>query len=184
MKDYNFFEPYGRKKSSMKPGSTVFWMVLVLLVCAALAGLKIGDNYLISKEIAATNDAIVAYSADPYYEEALAVKKRIDDLNRYDYEAENILERMSSENVITSEFIEALSGEIPSTVILKDINVDNSTAVMGFQASNRKAVAETVLRLKESGLFTDVVFDTVISQEGSNIVDVVINATMKAGEGR
>lgn len=184
MRDFNFFEAYGRKKSTFNLNSPFFLASVLVGLAIIFTILLFGRNMLLIEDIKDVRGQIDTLSSNPLYEEALAVKDRIDGLNQYDSQASAVLEQFLDENIITTRFFDDLLLEIPSAVVLTEFNIDNSVAIMNVQARNRKAVAETVLRLKESGLFKEVTFETIVGQEGSNIVDVVINATMKAGGGR
>lgn len=182
MKDYNFFEIYGRKKGSINLRSPYFAGSLIVLICLIISGFLIGRNIFMGTEIKALQGEIEALQSNPAYSEALLIKQDIDALNEYDYTAESVLKQFEDSNIITTDLLARIAAQIPETTTLTEINIDNATAELTFRAPNRKAVAEILMRFKESGLFQDVTFDTITSMDGVNAVEVIIYGVMKAGE--
>ena len=182
MKDYNFFEVYGMKKGSLNIRSPYFVGALIVLLFLIVSALLVGRNMVIENEIKSLYGEIEALKSNPVYEEAMLIKQSINDLNQYDSTADAVMKKFENSNVVTTDLLARISAQIPETATLTAFNIDNASAVITLRAPNRKAVAEAVLHLKESGLFRDVTFDTVTNLEGVNGVEVVINGTMKAGE--
>jgi len=182
MNDYNFFEVYGRKSSfEISLRSPYFIGAVVILLCILMSLGLLTRNFIMGRQIVNIHSQISTIQASPEYLKAVQLSNSIDAMKQYDSSADGVMSLFEKNNVISTELLETLSAQLPVTVTLTNFNMDNASANFTFNAPTRKAVSELVLRLKNSGLFQDVSFNSVTTTETGG-VEVTINAVMKAGE--
>lgn len=183
MLDYNFFEQYNKKKSiTINTRSPYFIALVIITACVVLCLGLVGRNLFLGLEIQKLDEEIKIKAASKEYVEADLLQQKLDAMKQYDKTAEDILEKFELADLIGTEIMQKLTGELPGTVTMTSVTMDNAKASMVFNIPDRKAAAELHFNLKNSGLFQEVELSTITSDPNSGLLSVTINAVMKAGE--
>ncbi len=183
MNDYNFFEIYTKKKErTINTKSPLFLAVIIIAAFAALSLGILGRNMYLAMQLSSLSEEIQTMTASKEYKEANDLQEKLDAMKQYDKTAEEIQKKFQEVNLLGTEILKTLTGSLPGSVTLTSVTMDNANAGFVFSAPDRKAAAELLLNLKESGLFQEVELTTITSDPNSGMMSVNINAVMKAGE--
>ena len=182
MKDYNFFEDYQTKRGiSIDIKSPLFIAALVLLICVAASIGLVGRNLIMTSQIGSINEEIQTLQASQKYIKASQLELSVNSMVQYDQSAQGVMQTFLSSSVIGTEFMKTLAHKLPATVTMTTFTLDNASANFTFNVPNRKAAAELLLSLKDSGLFQYVELSTVFTDDTNNST-AGITAILKAGE--
>jgi Tfp pilus assembly protein PilN len=185
MKDYNFFSEYQNKRGiSIDARSPMFIgaMILVLMV-AACVGLVV-RNVMLTNETEKLYAEIEAIHTSEDYINANKLQESIDAMAQYDKNAEVALTKFRDSSVIGTALMTTLSTKLPTTSVMMTMTIDNLTANFTFSVPNRKAAAELLLSLKDTGLFQNVLLNSITTVTDTGRSEVSISAVMKAGEAK
>ncbi len=183
MKDYNFFLVFDKKRGArIDPKSSNFIAVIVIILCVLLSVGLVARNFVLLNRLTDINTEIEVKIASSEYTEANRLKMSIDAMKQYDEISEEIVKKFQEADVLGTEIMGTLTSVMPTSVTLNSISINNAAAGFVFAAPDRKAAAELLLNLKNSGLFQEVELNTITSDPNSSLMNVTINAVMKAGE--
>lgn len=183
MRDYNFFEIFEKKRGvRIDPKSSSFIALTLIILCVILSVALNVRNYVLHKQLADINNEIQVKITSTEYLEANRLMMSIDALKQYDEISEGIVKKFQEADVLGTEIMATLTRALPTSVTVNSLTIDSANAGFVFAAPNRKAAAELLLNLKNSGLFQEVVLSTITSDPNSGQMSVTINAVMKAGD--
>lgn len=184
MKDYNFFEDYQAKRGiSIDIKSPIFIAALILLLCVAGSIGLVARNMILTSQIGSISAEIQTLQASQKYINASQLELSVNSMAQYDQSAQNVMQTFQSSSVLGTEFMKTLAGKLPATVTMTTVTLDNASANFTFSVPNRKAAAELLLSLKDSGLFQYVELSS-ISTDETNKSNAGITAILKAGEAK
>lgn len=183
MKDYNFFEIYESKKGmQINPKSAYFVGALILLICVGLSVGLVARNLILSYQINDMAQKLADIKVSTKYIQANKLRVSIDSMTEYDKSAEIALEKFYSNQIIGTSLLEKISSALPSTISMVSFKMNNTLADISFQVPTRKAGAELILSLKNTGLFKDVALISVFgTQDGTGFM-VYTACIMEEGE--
>jgi len=184
MKDYNFFIDYQKKKgATINVKSPYFIGAVILLIVGAISCGLLVANQLMVQKIEDLKQEAAAVTASEDFIEASRLKESIDAMNQYERSAAAIQKKFDESNVIGTDLIKAITAKVPSTVSMSSFDMDNAGANFRFNVPNRKAAAELLLSLKDTGLFQEVALNSITpgSEETGGLI-AEISTVMKAGE--
>lgn len=183
MRDYNFFEHYQRRKdASINFKSPFFFgIIIILLIIALSAGLLVRDKVL-SARLSDLQSQLQTIQSSAEYQAADQISKRISAMSEYDQYAATALDRIEQGDVLGTEFMNDLSGILPSSVILQSASINRATASFVFTVPDRKAAAELIKHFDESELFIKASLTSLTAQQDVNNFTATIDCVLKAGE--
>lgn len=186
MKDYNFFEPYQKKRElHLDFKSPVFLgLIVILLIIASSVGLVV-RNVILATNLAGSMEELATIQSSLEYQKAVKLQDSIAAMTEYDRAAASALERIKAGQNLNTEFLKELSGVIPSNVTIQNASLTRVNATLLFNVPNQKAAAELVDNLDRSGLFLQTTLISVASEanpEGAVGTVAQINCILKAGE--
>lgn len=183
MRDYNFFSAYDKKKElKISPSSPYFIAGIILLVAVlATAGLVV-RNMLLESDIQALQDETAALQATAEYQEAMQAQQALDRLNEYEINADAVLTDFENHDLLGTTFLDQLTASLPNNVTTLNLSMNNAAFMGNFRIPDRKTGAELILRLEESGLFSEVHTSGLTQAEGLAGYTISIQCEVKAGE--
>lgn len=185
MRDYNFFDPYLKKKGlSINFKSPVLFFFLVLLLILGASGALVYQNMMLNDQKAEVSVALQTLYAGDEYKEAETLTKAISAMSEYDQYAAMALEKIEKGSILGTAFFERFTSALPSTVSLT--NLDANTASASFSASvpTRKAAAELLLRMEATKLFQQIRLNSVVTDIDNGGYSATFDGVLKAGESK
>lgn len=185
MNDFNFFSIYQKKRGlDLNPGSPYFISGIIVLVCVALtAGIFI-YNLILSRQIEAANSETIQIKASQEYTEASYYQNSLQAMSNYEAGADHALLKFQASNVIRTELLEAIWKGLPVNVRMTSFTIDQTTINMSFQIPNRRAAAELLKGLKETGLFQEIHLGAIGAGTDTPTMSTTVTGTLKAGEAK
>lgn len=182
MRDYNFFSAFDKKKGlDINPKSPYFIALIIVIVAVlATAGLVV-RNVLLESKIAELQDEIAVIAASTEYQEALKQQEELNNLEEYEKYADIVLSDFQQHNIIGTDILDQFTASLPSTVTTISMSINNATMTANFSAPDKRTVAELLLRLEESGLFSSVHAPNIAQVDGQTGFTVAVECEMKAG---
>ena len=184
MRDYNFFEIYRKKSSRVRVRSPYFIGAVIIFLCAAAGLVLVAGNLVLSGEIADITAKTAVMQSGEEFAEANRLQQSIELMQRYDSNAESALTSLEAAQVLGTGTLKALFGGIPVSVTLNTLSVDAGSLSITCTLPNRRAAAELILGLRETGLFSDITLTSIsTNQDGSGSV-AALSGTLKAEAGQ
>lgn len=183
MRDYNFFEPYLKKKNlSINYKSPVLYFFLAILLILGTSAVLVGHNMLLNNQKTEVSIALQTLYAEEEYKKADELTKTISAMSEYDLYAGTALEKIEKGSILGTEFLNRFSKALPSTVALT--NFDANTASASFSASvpTQKAAAELLLRMQDSKLFQQILLNSLVADNDNGGYSATFDGIIKAGE--
>ena len=190
MKDYNFFEPYQKKRElRIDFKSPVFLGIIVIFLIFASTAAVIVQNIVLSARLSNKTAELSAMQSSNEYQQAVKLQNSVDVMTEYDRNAESALQKIQKGHVLSTEFMQKLSAVLPSSVAMENATLTRTGATLSFSVPNQKAAAELVGNLDQSGLFIQTTLVSVTSSQTTGDTEVVatgftasINCILKAGD--
>lgn len=183
MRDYNFFEPYQRRKGSgIKLTSPFFFGIVVIFLILALSGGLLIRDRMLADELQGLQEQLIAIQSGAEYQAADQVSKRIGTMSEYDQYAATALERIHQGQVLGTAFMRNFTALLPVGATLENASIHRATASFEFEVQNRRIAAELLKHLDESELFVKTSLKSLVLLQDVNRFTAAIDCTLKAGE--
>lgn len=183
MRDYNFFDGYGKKKRlRFDFSSPIFIFAVVLVVLGAVSFHLIAKNNGMQEEVQAQNLKLTALYEHEAYAESKQLEQIVGTLKEYDGKAENALNQLTVANIIDVDFMTRIEAALPATSKTTNLNVNQEIFSIICQVPSRETAATLYDSLLETGLFERLQIGSVVSNQEANVFTVNISGDLKAGE--
>ena len=183
MNDFNFFSGYQRKRGiSFNIHSPYFLVAVILFLCV---GASIGvyvNNFITTLHINSLTEQVDTLKKSDDYIVADKYQKSLDAMAKYDAGADLALKKFQSAQIIDSNLISTLLKGVPTNVKVVSFGMENLSFGLTCNAPNRKAAADLLLGLKETGLCENIQLNSVTNKDVGSGVVVSINGTLKVGQ--
>lgn len=183
MNDFNFFSSYQKKKGlDLNPGSPYFISGIIVLVCIVLTSGIFIYNLILMKQIESEQAKTMEIKATEEYTKASYYQNSLQAMTSYETGADLALQNFQSSDVIRTDLLTNLWKGLPVNVRMTAFTADQTKITMSFGIPNRKAAAELLKGLKETGLFQEIHLGTIAASEESTTLSTTVDGTWKAGE--
>ena len=183
MNDYNFFSIYQKKKGlALNPGSPYFISGVIVLICIVLTSGIFIYNLILTKQIEAAQTKAMEIKATEEYTQASYYQNSLQAMTSYETSADLALQKFQASDVIRTELLSNLWKGLPVNVRMTAFTADQTKVTMSFSIPNRRAAAELLKGLKETGLFQEIHLGTIAASEESTTLSTTADGTWKAGE--
>lgn len=175
MRDFNFFRGYQKQKYKWTIRAKMSLALLILSIISA-AGFYGYNEYRIQQndlEIAKIN----AFMNDPEnikkYKAYDIAQKKLSVMKAYYDGVTRINKAIDQKSRVGTEMIDKLQSAMPTEITLQSIDLNSDMVVFQGFSTSREAVAAFQHNLKKSGLFEDVMVDSInkFSTLGGNGVE-------------
>lgn len=181
MNDYNFFSSYQKRKEiNLNPGSPYFISSIILLIVVVLTAGIMMYNFYLNTQLDTIHAELMEVKASDEYTQAAFLKNSLQAMSEYDNNANLALQKFEASDIISSELLNQIFKGLPVNVKMVTFSVDQTTVSMSFDIPNRKAAAELLLGLKDTGLFQDLHLSDVSGEIGG-ILSTSVEGMLKAG---
>ena len=183
MRDYNFFSAYDKKKElKISPSSPYFIAGIILLVAVlATAGLVV-RNVLLEGQIQDVRDEITALQSSQEYADAMGLQAAMDALTQYERSADVVLADFERSDMLGTELLDQLAATVPATAVVTSMSLTNANFAATYTVPDKKAAAELILQMENSGLFNKVHAPNISQSEGQAGYIVSVQCSMKGVE--
>jgi len=183
MKDINFFSIYSNKNSStykrkrlIKAGIFVLTAIIVLY-----AGLTVW-LYTMEKNTQEINAYLMSEKVQKNVTEYNQAMTSLTATQEYDNASSGLIASIGKLNNLTTETLGIITKSLPVTAKIDSMNYSNGIFSFNISAPSRQIVAQTVVRLKETEIFDNVLLGNVSIGESPATFTGDIQAIMKVGE--
>lgn len=169
MAQLNFFTPYlkQQKTSPVKYKSIVVFVVFALIVGSFLAlQLRI---YLIKEKIAENEKTLQSEEMI----ERVETKRKVDELNKSYEQAKGIVNAVGEIDLVNLKLIKDIMATVPQNMYFQKIKLDKEKWEISGVTNNRQLIAEFQYNLKESGLISKSLVETINNSESSYEFDLI-----------
>lgn len=167
MNDINFFSSFEKLKKGQAKKSRTIWGTAfgVILVVGLFYGFMAYQILNLTKGIQAGNDYLNSAEVKTKLSQIQVNKEATLSIKKYDAEIGKALQKISSSDKVSSEFLDAFQKAIPSTVSLKDLSLKDSQLTLQGAAPLWTTIAELTHNLEASGLFSRVQVSSIDQNE-------------------
>lgn len=182
MNDYDFFSGYKRKKGiNLDFNSPYFLGAIILIICVALSVASVARNIVLDSRIDSLTQEADAIKSTDNYLLANELQSGLDAMADYDIGASSALRKFKEAKVLDSNLISSLLKGVPANVTVTSFKIDSVGFVMICDVPGRKAAAELMQGLKETGLCQEVRLNFVTNNPDNSGGSVNIDGILKAG---
>lgn len=183
MTDYNFFSIYEKKKGMVLDIKSPYFAGGLLVAIAVLVALVlVGLNLYSGFRILSMTQELDSLKANQEYQDAVFYQQSIQAMSSYDRAAQIALDKFNSNNKLTTVYLAKLASFIPDPIVIKSLTIDNANLSLSCSAVDRRAIAELIKSLNESGLFLNTIVSSVMLDDQTQTFNASIYCIIKDGE--
>lgn len=186
MRDYNFFQPYLFGGRGRGPSDDQFpYVLFILLLVIAAAALPAYNYYRLMQLDAEVSQLSTSVLNDPDYALLAEVSTAQGIVNnaRINLAAlQQIDVNLAASEWVRAPFLEALTGVFPRDIAMRNLTISpNGQVQITGEATNKPAIAELQLNLRNTGHFTNLHVPTISrdQQDGGGTFSFVLLAQVK-----
>ena len=168
MKDFNFFEPYLKKKDNIK-GNSLYLYIALSLLCISLITYPIINIFRISR----VNDEIAVMKTHgelDYLQEKnnniLEKEQSVEQLNTILNSLLELDNSIKDSDLINEHLIYTLSASVPQDVFLQSISIGEGTIDIGGIAKDKTTIGELQYNLRQLNTFKDIFIPNITNEGG------------------
>jgi hypothetical protein len=186
MRDYNFFQPYlSRGKGRGQSDDQFPYVLFVLLLIIAVAALPAYNYYRLMELDAEVDRLSTSVLNDPNYgllSEVSTAQGIVNNARANLATLQQIDTNLTGAEWIREPFLEAVTGVFPRDVAMRNLTISPSGQVqITGEATNKPAIAELQLNLRNTGHFTNLHVPTISrgQEDGGGTFSFVLLAQVK-----
>lgn len=186
MRDYNFFQPYLFKGKGRGPGDDQFpYVLFILLLIIAVAALPAYNYYRLMELDAEVDQLSTSVLNDPNYgllSEVSSAQGIVNTARANLATLQQIDTNLTKAEWIKEPFLEALTGVFPRDVAMRNLTISpNGQVQITGEATNKPAIAELQLNLRNTGYFNNLHVTTIsrAAEAGAQSFSFVLLAQVK-----
>ena len=156
MRDYNFFTSFDKKKLTFDPKSPTSIIIAAVIVALVFCGGILITNLITNARLESANAALTEKKASTEYMKVQKTKDEMAALDQYNKMADQVIAKYDKASAFNSKFFTDFVKVIPQQVKLTSINLTGYLVAIQCSAQDRKAIAEFLSNMDQSGLFASV----------------------------
>ncbi len=183
MRDLNFFSIYTDKSSTAHRRNRYIrlGLIYILLLGGACFAVFFGQMRT-NMEVERINAYLMTEEVQKITAEYDAATARLNAIKEYDTQVMEIIAGYQGMQTLTTKKLGIISASLPRTARMESMQYTNGGMTFVITAPSRQVVAQTRVRLEESGLFESIVLTGVVKDEEGQRFTGSLQGALKVGD--
>lgn len=177
MRDFNFFEPYLRKKDSLSKKQWILYTSISTIIIVLVAIPLINRSIIrrMENETTLVSAVVASPEIQEQRENTQNKQKRIQELKKYHETLESIELDIKEADIVNDLFLQTITDRVPEEVFFQNINISQGMIQITGVAKNNVSIAQFEENLRELPYFENVFIPNISANTGGYTFAISFN---------